>query len=316
MSDLTGEVGTMTFNTRGNLLAVGFKENGGIKVISYPSMKTLVEWRLQDPEVKDVDWCHAPGLQQELLAAVASDGTCQLWGIGQEGVKMQAQLEPPKGDKPKFIRCRFARNSQGLLLYVMVNMRASAGSYLAAYASEGPGKPWQLVKKVKAHDQLASAMDISQNGHWVAVGFADGALRVFGTDNFTVVKSEPVASIAFVSSVVFNADNNAVLAVGGDANCYVMELVPRQSNSGPGFWFLLLLLLLGASAMALLHYWQNPHKLPYVALQQLQQLSKQEHITQACSNGSFLMWQQVCGWVQRAAQILPEERLFDQHDEL
>eukprot|EP00879_Flechtneria_rotunda_P033008 GHRR01036522.1.p1 GENE.GHRR01036522.1~~GHRR01036522.1.p1 ORF type:complete len:166 (+),score=41.27 GHRR01036522.1:204-701(+) len=99
MSDLTGEVGTMTFNTRGNLLAVGFKENGGIKVISYPSMKTLVEWRLQDPEVKDVDWCHAPGLQQELLAAVASDGTCQLWGIGQEGVKMQAQLEPPKGEQ-------------------------------------------------------------------------------------------------------------------------------------------------------------------------------------------------------------------------
>jgi len=50
---------------------------------------------------------------------------------------------------------------------------------------------------------------------------------VFYSDTLTL-KSEAEVSIAFVSHVSFNADNTAVIAVGGDANCYVMELVPRQ----------------------------------------------------------------------------------------
>jgi hypothetical protein len=45
-----------------------------------------------------------------------------------------------------------------------------------------------------------------------------------------MLKSEALASIAFVSSVTFNSDNNAVIAVGGDANCYVMETVARSQS--------------------------------------------------------------------------------------
>jgi hypothetical protein len=44
------------------------------------------------------------------------------------------------------------------------------------------------------------------------------------------VEAEEVASIAFVSGVVFNADNNALIAVGGDANCHVTDLRPRQGS--------------------------------------------------------------------------------------
>lgn len=53
------------------------------------------------------------------------------------------------------------------------------------------------------------------------------AAQVYHSDTL-MMKSEAMASIAFVSSVSFNADNSAVIAVGGDANCYVMETVARR----------------------------------------------------------------------------------------
>jgi hypothetical protein len=53
------------------------------------------------------------------------------------------------------------------------------------------------------------------------------SLQVYHTDTL-LLKSEALASIAFVSSVTFNSDNTAVIAVGGDANCYVMETVARS----------------------------------------------------------------------------------------
>ena len=57
LKGLTAEVGTMTFNSKGNLLAVGFKEReakqpngehrklpGLVTILSYPSMKAGTEF--------------------------------------------------------------------------------------------------------------------------------------------------------------------------------------------------------------------------------------------------------------------------------
>jgi hypothetical protein len=52
---------------------------------------------------------------------------------------------------------------------------------------------------------------------------------VFDPHSLAVV-AEDTASIAFVSSVVFACDNSAVIAVGGDANCYVKDLAPRGGS--------------------------------------------------------------------------------------
>jgi hypothetical protein len=73
-------------------------------------------------------------------------------------------------------------------------------------------------------------------------------LQVFDTQTLSVVAQESV-SIAFVSSVVFNSDNTALISVGGDANCHVLELVPQQGGGcvcgqslmkcrrgGKGYW--------------------------------------------------------------------------------
>lgn len=51
--------------------------------------------------------------------------------------------------------------------------------------------------------------------------------QVYDTQTLTEQKRAE-ASIAFVSSAVFNADDTAVIAVGGDANCYVMELATKS----------------------------------------------------------------------------------------
>lgn len=44
-------------------------------------------------------------------------------------------------------------------------------------------------------------------------------------------QAEEVVSIAFVSGVVFNYDNTALISVGGDANCHVTDLSPRESRA-------------------------------------------------------------------------------------
>jgi hypothetical protein len=53
--------------------------------------------RLKDPEVKDVDFCHTPGLDHQLLATVGGDGSCQLWALQADAVLQVASLEVPKG---------------------------------------------------------------------------------------------------------------------------------------------------------------------------------------------------------------------------
>lgn len=54
-------------------------------------------------------------------------------------------------------------------------------------------------------------------------------LQVYDARSLQLYKQDE-ASIAFVTSAVFNADNTAVIAVGGDANCYVMELVTKPKG--------------------------------------------------------------------------------------
>lgn len=54
---------------------------------------------------------------------------------------------------------------------------------------------------------------------------------MFAADTL-LLRAEAEASIAFVSSVTFSGDGHAVLAVGGDANCYVHELAPRGRSRG------------------------------------------------------------------------------------
>jgi hypothetical protein len=68
--------------------------------------------RLDDPEVKDVDFCpHAAAaaiLQQqqqqqqpsscELLATVGGSGECQIWEVQPSQQQLVATLEPPKGE--------------------------------------------------------------------------------------------------------------------------------------------------------------------------------------------------------------------------
>jgi hypothetical protein len=45
LGGLSAEVATMRFNSRGNMLAVGFRDNSMVQVIAYPSMRELVAWK-------------------------------------------------------------------------------------------------------------------------------------------------------------------------------------------------------------------------------------------------------------------------------
>jgi hypothetical protein len=45
LTGLSGEVATMRFNSRGNMLAVGCRDNSMVQVIAYPSMRELVSWK-------------------------------------------------------------------------------------------------------------------------------------------------------------------------------------------------------------------------------------------------------------------------------
>jgi hypothetical protein len=99
---------------------------------------------------------------------------------------------------------------------------------------------------------------------------------------------------------------------------------------------MLVVIILSLLFMALLmlsHYWQHPEQLPYTALQQIQQWSQQEQVSEVCRSGSFLsssscsssgsgcfpleqqLVSQVCGWVHKAANVLPPDAAYSYHDE-
>jgi hypothetical protein len=81
---------------------------------------------------------------------------------------------------------------------------------------------------------------------------------------------------------------------------------------------LLLLVIAVVGGAVLLHYYNHPEALPYGTLQQLQHMSQQgTPLQQACSTGSFPLHEQVCGWVQKAVRVLPDEQYLEaMHDEL
>lgn len=75
-----------------------------------PAYSHLKPGRLDDPEVKDVDFCPhtaaAAILQQqqqqqpsgaELLATVGGNGVCRVWEVRANQQQLVATLEPPKG---------------------------------------------------------------------------------------------------------------------------------------------------------------------------------------------------------------------------
>jgi hypothetical protein len=61
-------------------------------------------------------------------------------------LRQTLMMNPAGINRARFIRCRFARNG-AFALFVLVNAGRDA-SYLTAYAPDGPGRAWSLVKKV------------------------------------------------------------------------------------------------------------------------------------------------------------------------
>lgn len=65
----------------------------------------LVTHRLEDPEVKDLDFMHndQQQLPGQFIASVGGDGKCTVWQLtatvnGQAGVQQLTQLELPKSE--------------------------------------------------------------------------------------------------------------------------------------------------------------------------------------------------------------------------
>jgi hypothetical protein len=54
--------------------------------------------------------------------------------------------------------------------------------------------------------------------------------QVYDAQTLQLVKCEPEASTAFVTTVAFAYDETRVMGVGGDANCYVMELQEKPAS--------------------------------------------------------------------------------------
>ncbi|KAI8475798.1 MAG: hypothetical protein J3K34DRAFT_464423, partial [Monoraphidium minutum] len=105
------------------------------------------------------------------------------------------------------------------------------GSGGGASGGGGGGAGWVLLKRREVDSGPNAALEISRSGRLLALGQAEGSLLVADARSLHVLASEPRASMVFVTRVAFSDDDGAALAVGGDANAFVL---PMRSGGGGG----------------------------------------------------------------------------------
>ncbi|CAA0832966.1 SEC12-like protein 2 [Striga hermonthica] len=149
-----GQQLAMTFNSEGNLLAVG-GEDGKLRVFKWPSMENTLDEANAHASVKDLDF--SP--DGKFLVSVGS-GPARIWNVSTS----TSVASLPKQNDEIFGFCRFSRSSGTDQVLYITAMRDKGGCMIKWNTSS-----WKSISSTHVSRDPISAFNVSPDGKLLAV---------------------------------------------------------------------------------------------------------------------------------------------------
>ncbi|XP_057790667.1 SEC12-like protein 2 isoform X2 [Salvia miltiorrhiza] len=220
----------LTFNTEGNLLAVG-GEDGQLRVFKWPAMESILSEANAHSSVGDLDF--SP--DGKFLVSVGG-GPGRIWDVASSS----SVVSLPKENDEIFSFCRFSRSTgTDQVLYITTN-RDKGGSIVKWNPTS-----WERISSTFVSRDQVSAFNVSPDGKLLAIGTTEGDILIINSANMrtrTIIKK---AHLGMVTAMAFSQDSRAVVSASCDSSSRVILI--KDEQKGINLWIILFFILLAVA---------------------------------------------------------------------
>ncbi|CAA0832969.1 SEC12-like protein 2 [Striga hermonthica] len=223
-----GQQLAMTFNSEGNLLAVG-GEDGKLRVFKWPSMENTLDEANAHASVKDLDF--SP--DGKFLVSVGS-GPARIWNVSTS----TSVASLPKQNDEIFGFCRFSRSSVTDQVLYITAMRDKGGCIIKWNTGS-----WKSISSTHVSRDPISAFNVSPDGKLLALGTIQGDILILSSASMRVHSVVKKAHLGLVTTLAFSLDSKALASTSLDSSARV-TLVKEKKKEGMSLWTIILIILL------------------------------------------------------------------------
>ncbi|XP_057801873.1 SEC12-like protein 2 isoform X1 [Salvia miltiorrhiza] len=230
----------LTFNTEGNLLAVG-GEDGKLRVFKWPAMESILGETNAHPSVEDLDF--SP--DGKFLVSVGS-GPGRIWDVASSS----SVASLPQENDEIFRFCRFSRSIGTDQVLYITTKRDKGGSIVKWNPTS-----WERISSTFVSRDPVTAFNVSPDGKLLAVGTTEGDILIISSANMrtrTVIKN---AHRLNVTALAFSSDSRAVVSASYDSSSRVTLIKDEKKG---GLWIIVFFILLAVA----LYYAKDSGYLP------------------------------------------------------
>uniref|UniRef100_T2M4K1 Prolactin regulatory element-binding protein n=1 Tax=Hydra vulgaris TaxID=6087 RepID=T2M4K1_HYDVU len=243
---------SVSFTLDGKHMITG-SSSGSCKVFECPSFQ--LKFNIKKAHLNEIDDLDVHP-NSKYFVSVSKDHSANLWKLedGKKELELPFSLAKKDEDFYRFRNCRFSENLDNKSVYLFTTHIPRKNSKLksANCIVKWDTRKWVPEQVIQVKDHSLSALAVSSNGRYVAVGTADGSVLVYISWNMTHLKTILRVHDSFVTGLSFIADNKilcedmkqdaALLSCSIDNKCQV-SLIPKRTEF-PIYIILVAMLLL------------------------------------------------------------------------
>ncbi|XP_056169074.1 SEC12-like protein 1 [Syzygium oleosum] len=232
----------LAFSGDGSRLAAGGMD-GRLRIFKWPSLQVVLDEPAERSSYRDLDF----SLDSELLASTSTDGSARIWRA-EDGIPLATLA---RGPDERIELCRFSRDGARPFLFCTVQKGDKALTGVWNIGS------WDRIGHKRLLGKPASAMSISSDGTYLALGGRDGDFCVVELKKMEICHwSKRLHSGTSISLLEFCPTERVLLSASSERGASVTKLnVPAEWKDWQLYGMLLGLFL--ASAVAYYIFYKN-----------------------------------------------------------